>query len=91
MTTILHNPRNYLEQITELYAFVSVDQGGEGLIAQAVNFNGNPTLMPFIASDLSRMHDLKMMAKDMAYQHNKIVRLIRLSHREELEVYRGRE
>lgn len=87
MTTILHNPLNYLERITELYAFVSVDQGGEGLIAQNVNFNGQPTLMPFVASDLSRMNDLRHMAKDMALQFNKTVRLIRLSHREDIETY----
>ena len=87
MTTILHNPLNYLEHIHELYAFVSVDEGGEGLVAQTVNFNGKETVMPFVASDLSRLNDLRAMAKDMALRYNKKIKLIRLSHREELETY----
>lgn len=90
MTAIIHSPLNYLERINELYAFVSVDQGGEGLVAQTVNFNGQLTLMPFVASDMARMNDLRTFAKGMAYEANKVIKLIRLSHREELEVYRGR-
>lgn len=87
MTTVLHSPLNYLERITELYAFVSVDEGGEGLVAQQVNFNGQMMLMPFVASDMARMNDLRTMAKDMALRANKTIKLIRLTHREELEVY----
>lgn len=41
---------NYLETITELYAFVSSDEGGEGVIGQTVTLDGNETFMPFVCA-----------------------------------------
>lgn len=87
MTTEVHSPRNYLEKITELYAFVSVDEGGEGLIGHTMHVGGRSTFMPFVCSDKDRMESLKPLAKQIARDHNKKVRLIRLSVREELETY----
>lgn len=78
---------NYLEKITELYAFVSVDEGGEGVIGQTCVIGGKLTFMPFVCADKERMEMLKPVAKHIAEEMNKKVRLIRLSVREELEEY----
>jgi hypothetical protein len=78
---------NYLEKITEMYAFVSVDEGGEGLVGMTMNIQGKETFMPFVCSDKDRMESLKPIAKNMAKAHNKKIKLIKLTQREELEVF----
>lgn len=78
---------NYLEQITEMYAFVSKDEGGEGLVGMTMPIGGQATFMPFVCADKDRMESLKPMAMKMAKLGNKKIKLIRLTVREELEEY----
>lgn len=79
---------NYLEKITEVYVFASVDEGGEGIIGMTMEIEpGRETFMPFVCADKARMESIKPMAKDIAKANGKTVKLIRLSVREEIEVY----
>jgi len=74
---------NYLDKIIELYAFVSKDEGGEGLIGMVMN----GTFMPFVCADKDRMESLKPHAKNIAKESGKKVKLIKLTCREEIEEY----
>lgn len=78
---------NYIEKITELYAFVSVDEGGEGIIGQTCMVGGQLTFMPFVLADKTKMEILKPVAKQIAFETGKKIRLIRLSVRHELEEF----
>ncbi len=78
---------NYLEKITEIYAFVSVDVGGEGVVGMEINVNNRPTFMPFVCADLERVRDLRPIARDMAKQTGQKIKLIKLSVREEIEEF----
>ena len=87
MTTEVHRPINYLEKITEIYVFVSVDEGGEGIVGMTKNINGKDTFMPFVCSDKATMESIKPVAKKLAEENNIKIKLIRLSVREEIEEY----
>jgi uncharacterized Zn finger protein len=78
---------NYLEKITELYAFVSVDEGGEGVIGESINIGMRNTFMPFVCADKERMESLKPRAKEIAKLSGKKIKLIRLTTREEIEEF----
>ena len=78
---------NYLEKITELYAFVSVDEGGEGVICQQIEMPNGKTFMPFVCADKDRMESLKPLAIKIGKLGNRKVKLIKLSAREEIEEY----
>ncbi len=80
--------QNHLEKIDEIYAFVSSDKFGEGLIGQTMNLPGiGKTFMVFVAADKARLKDLKPLAQILAVEANKKIKLIRLSVREELEEF----
>lgn len=87
MTKEMRVSINYLKEISELYAFVSVDEGGEGVIGQTVTMCGREVFMPFVCADKERMESLKPMAQRIAEFGKKKVKLIRLTNREELEEY----
>ena len=87
MKTVVHKPANYLEKITEVYVFASVDSGGEGVIGQTVPAGGREPFMPFVCADKARMESLKPIAKQLARDQGIKIKLIRLSVREELEEY----
>ena len=78
---------NYLEKITEIYAFVSVDKGGEGVVGMRIPIDGEETFMPFICADKARMESLKPMAIKMSKMANKKIKLIKLMTRIEIEEY----
>ena len=78
---------NYLEKITEIYTFVSVDEGGEGIVGMTLPIGGRETFMPFVCADKERMEALKPMAKQICERGKKKIKLIRLTTREEIEEY----
>lgn len=78
---------NYLEKITEVYVFVSVDVGGEGVIGMEMNINNKPTFMPFVCADLDRVRSLRPIVLDMVQQTGQKMKLIKLSVREEIEEF----
>jgi hypothetical protein len=83
--TKVHEPKNYLEKITEMYAFVSVDEGGEGVVGMTMPVNGRETFMPFVCADKQRMEALKPIAKKIAQESGKTIKLIKLTNRKDIE------
>lgn len=76
---------NYLEKITEMYAFISVDEGGEGVVGMTLPVNGRDTFMPFVCADKARMESLKHIAKKIAKESGKTIKLIKLTNRKDIE------
>ena len=76
---------NYLEKITEIYAFVSQDESGEGVVGVTMPVNGRETFMPFICADKERMEQLKPIAVEMTKQSGKKIKLIKFTNRKDIE------
>lgn len=87
MSKVYLNHPNQLKRIDEVYAFVSVDEKGEGIIGQTVQLRGDIVFMPFVCADKARMESLKPLAKEIAKESGRKIKLIRLSVREEIEEY----
>jgi hypothetical protein len=78
-----HSPANYLGRIDRLWAFLSVDDGGEGLCAAPI---GGMTL-PLVGADKRRVDMLIPLAKKIAAASGKPVRLAKFGTREDVEIY----
>jgi len=87
MTKVYLNHKNELLKIEQVYVFVSVDKDGEGIVGQTIQMMGAPVFMPFVCADKARMESLKPLAKKIAKESGKKIKLIRLSVREEIEEY----
>ncbi len=87
MKDITPKNANYLEKITEIYAFVSVDEGGEGVIGMTMPIDGRETFMPFVCADKTRMESLKPFAKEIGKKSGKKIRLIKFTNRKDIEIY----
>lgn len=70
--------KNYLHEIKELWAFVSVDEHGEGLVSELIN----GMWFPFVCADIKRLNDLRPRAEKIAKKAGRTIRLIKLSNRE---------
>ena len=75
---------HFLDQIDSIYAFLSVDEGGEGIIGLPIGPDGS--MVPLIASDKTRMGDIIPLAKRMAQAGMKI-KLVRFVTREIIEEF----
>lgn len=78
---------NYLEKITEIYAFVSSDENGEGVIGMTMPTDAGETFMPFVCADKAKLEKYKFLAKMIGKHSSKTIKLIKLTNREEIEVY----
>jgi len=76
------DPGNYLAQIQSIYAFLSVDAGGEGVCAAPM---GNLGAVPLIAADEARLKSIRPLAVQIAKIFNKPVRLVQFTERRVLE------
>ena len=85
--TLAASPKNYLAHINSIWAFISVDESGEGLCAMPI---GGMTV-PMIAADERRLASLRPAASVIANMFKKPVRLVRFKNREDLQVYRPDE
>jgi hypothetical protein len=75
---------NTLPRIDSVHMAVSVDDdGSEGICA--VDING--TMMPLIAADEARLSFIRDWAFAVAFRDRRIVRIVRLTRREEIEVF----
>lgn len=77
--------KNYLEKINEIYAFVSVDENGEGVVGMTMPINGRETFMPFVCADKARMEALKPIATKIAKESAKTIKLIKFTNRKVIE------
>lgn len=78
----VHAPRNYMGRIDQIWAYLSVDGGGEGICAAPI---GEMTL-PLIAADKRRLHDLHPIARNLAVMFKKPIRLAKFTGREDVEI-----
>lgn len=78
----VHAPRNYLGRIDQIWAYLSVDDGGEGVCAAPL---GDLTV-PLIAADKRRLTDLHPIACNLAVIFKKPIRLAKFTMREDIEI-----
>ncbi len=78
---------NYLEKITEVYVFVSVDENGEGIIGQTMDINNQNVFMPFVCADKARLESMRPLAQQIAKENDIKIRLIKLTNREVIEEF----
>jgi len=70
-------------RITEMYAFVIIDEDGtEGIPA----FQAGDTAMPMVGADTARVDQLRPIAQHIASQISKPIEVIRFTVRESVEV-----
>jgi hypothetical protein len=81
------NSQNTLVRIDELYAFVSSDETGEGVVAGPLF--GPGSLAPLIAADKDRLRSLIPFAEYIAVTRKIKIKLIRLTTREEITEING--
>jgi hypothetical protein len=82
MTAYL-DPGNYLGRIEHLWAFLSSDEGGEGVCAAPI---GGLGAMPLIAADEARLKSIRHYAQHIASVFGKPVRLAKFTTREDIEI-----
>ena len=74
-------------KIDELYAFIAIDNEGEGLTGMQV---GN-MMMPMVAANKERVDSLRQTAQHISNSTGREIKLIKFSLREELEVIKPNE
>ena len=86
------DPGNYLGRIEHIWAFLSVDEGGEGVCAAPM---GELPAVPLIAADEARLESLQPLARQIANVFGKPVQLAKFTSREDVEtimgVWRGKQ
>ena len=72
-----------MPKITEMFAFIAEDTGpeDEGVTAYSLG----AVWMPMVGADMARVNSLRPIAQQIASSSGKVVRLLRFTHREELE------
>ncbi len=70
--------------INELWAFVSSDEEGEGVLGAQL---ASGQWMPFIGADEARIKSLREIAVDIARAQGIDIKLVKFSHREEVELH----
>lgn len=73
-------------KIDEVFLFVSVDDTGEGIVAQSMEMMGEHFFMPFVAADLGRVADLRKLAMHLSEMTGKEIKLVKFSQRQDMEV-----
>jgi hypothetical protein len=81
MTVILAPPNEQL-RIDEVWLFISVDETGEGVCGAPLL--GAGSLVPLIAADEARLKSLIPVARQLARDSGRQIKLIKLSQRTEL-------
>lgn len=79
------SPPNYLGRIDQIWAFLSLDDGGEGVCAAPLG-HGMLTV-PMIAADKAQLVSLTPIAREIASVFKKPVRLAKFTKREDVEIY----
>jgi hypothetical protein len=82
-TTIVDAPGNYMGRIEQIWAYLSLDDGGEGVCGFQAAGLGN---LPMIAADKRRMDQLRPYAQQLARMTRKPIRFVRFKQREDVEI-----
>ena len=79
----LRAPPNYMGRIDRIWAFLSLDDGGEGMVAAPFG----DLMVPLIAADKARLESLIPMARRLATLLGKPIRLAKFDQRTDVEIY----
>jgi hypothetical protein len=80
---------NHLLRIDQVWMAVSVDEKGcEGVCAMYDPVVGS--WMPLVAADPERLADINRMAAALAVQRGQLIKIIKLTTREEVDSWDGR-
>jgi hypothetical protein len=80
---IIDTPPNEMPRIDQIWAVLSVDEGGEGVVAAPIQ-QGMLTV-PLIAADEARLEDIKKLAVQLAKLTGRKMRLVKFSTRTVVE------
>jgi len=83
MVTVIDVGRNILPRIDNLWLVISVDEGGEGVVAAPIQ-EGMLTV-PLIAADEARLEGILKVARALSRMTGKRMKLVRFSTRHEVE------
>jgi hypothetical protein len=78
----MRNQYGKQDRIDEIYAFISSDETGEGVVAMTL---ADGSTIPMIGADMARVNDLRKVAQQIADVMHIRIKLIKLSVREEVE------
>lgn len=76
---------HFLDQIDDIYVFVGIDNGGEGILGLPIGPGG--AMMPLIASDITRLKDIVPFAKELA-DAGMNIRLVKFTKRVVIDEFR---
>jgi hypothetical protein len=78
----IEKPPNYLPRIGSIWAVLSVDEGGEGLVAAPLA----PGMLsvPLIAADETRLTQITQIARMMSRVSKKPMRVVKFTTREDI-------
>lgn len=74
---------NYLEHIDSVYAVLSMDEGGEGIVGAPIGPDGS--MIPLIAADVARLKDFTIIAKVLATKIGWRMKIVKFTMREDIE------
>lgn len=83
---VAHAPRNYLGRIDHVWIALSVDDGGEGVVAAPIGPGGMP--MPLVAADGQRLEIIRPMVRALAVRFGMVIRIAKFTQREDVQTYR---
>jgi len=72
-----------MPKIKEIYAFIAEDKGPDDEGVVGMSFGS--WMLPLVGADMARVESLRPHALDTAKKTGKKIKLIRFTHREELE------
>jgi hypothetical protein len=84
----MHVPPNTIQSIDRIWAYLSRDEGGEGVLAAPLIQGIGP--VPLIAADEARLESLTSWAEAIAAASGKEVVLVEFTCRRELRTIRGK-
>jgi len=77
-----HDPGNHLRRIDHIWAFLSLDEAGEGVCAGPL---GPYPFVPLIAADPAQLAQLGPLAREIARRADRVIILAKFGSREDVE------
>lgn len=71
-------------RIDSMYAFVSENDEGEGIMATTIPLNGKMVMMPLVGGDMARVTSLIPIAQKISEASGKSFRIIRFERKEDI-------
>ena len=83
---VAHAPRNYLGRIDHIWMALSVDEGGEGIVAAPLGAGG--MTVPLVAADKKRLDDIMPLSRALAVRMGIVIRIAKFTQRDDVEIFR---